>query len=374
MRLLRGVPITLAIAASFLIVFVSVPAQRAMSIVRRRTDVHVPLVTDASAYHAVADEIAQTLYRHGFAIAAAEPPWWVSAPSRILRRLGGPSFQDYVPERLAYFRGPLLEIALYPTSLLLRGPEQEAAWAQGILVEALSDAPAYQTFDPDAQDIERQIRSVWRAFRRNPTAHGASPWLERRLEEIARDIRALPVPYDEWRIVYRQALQLGRALRGERQLLEGTGPPDGTVPDEYREEAAMAMNPVNGDAARVQTLSTRELLGEITGKAALLARKEIELAKTEIKADLRSQIAMAKGLGIAALAVLLGLNLLLVAAVIALAPYVTPWLGALVLGGALVLVGGIVGYVSWTRRISNPLALTRKTLKEDVQWAKEQLA
>jgi hypothetical protein len=39
-----------------------------------------------------------------------------------------------------------------------------------------------------------------------------------------------------------------------------------------------------------------------------------------------------------------------------------------------VLVGAIVGYVSWTRRVSNPLALTRKTLKEDIQWAKEQLA
>ena len=136
----------------------------------------------------------------------------------------------------------------------------------------------------------------------------------------------------------------------------------------------MAMNPVNGDGARAQMLSTRELIGEITDKAGLLARKEIELAKTEIKADLQSQIAMAKGLAIAALAVLLGLNLLLVAVVIALAPYVTPWLGALVLGGALVLVGGMVGYVSWTRRVSMPLALTRKTLKEDVQWAKEQLA
>ena len=136
----------------------------------------------------------------------------------------------------------------------------------------------------------------------------------------------------------------------------------------------MAMNAVNGDAARARTLSTRHLIGEITDKAALLARKEIELAKTEIKADLQSELAMAKGLGIAALAGLFGLNLLLVAAVLGLAPYVTPWLGALVLGGMLVLVGAIVGYISWMRRVSNPLALTRKSLKEDVQWAKEQLA
>jgi hypothetical protein len=60
--------------------------------------------------------------------------------------------------------------------------------------------------------------------------------------------------------------------------------------------------------------------------------------------------------------------------VIALAPLVTPWLGALILGGLLVVGGGIVAYVSWNRRVSSPLALTRKSLKEDVQWAKEHLA
>ena len=136
----------------------------------------------------------------------------------------------------------------------------------------------------------------------------------------------------------------------------------------------METNVMNGDATRVLTLPTRELLGEIVEKAGLLARKEVELAKTEVKADLQTHIAMAKGFGAAALAGLLGINLLLVAVVMALAPYVTPWLGALILGGALLVVGGVVGYVSWTRRVSNPLALTRKTLKEDVQWAKEHLA
>jgi membrane protein len=369
-RLLRGLPVTAAIAIAFFIVFVSVPAQRIAAIARRRTDVQVPLVTDARAYEVVAAEIARTLHQHGVPVVACEPPWWLAAPGRILRRLGGPSFHDYVPERLAFFRDRRLDAVLYPTSLLLRGPAQETAWAHGILVEALSDAPAYQTFDADAQDVERQIRSVWKTYQRHPDAHEGSPWLERRLEEIAHDIRALPVTYDEWQIVYRQALQLGRALRGERQLLEQAEPPARTV----REEVLMATHLVNGDSTRVQALPTRELLGEIVEKAGLLARKEVELAKTELKADLKSQLGMAKGLGIAGLAGLLGVNLLLVAVVLALAPLVTPWLGALILGGILVVGGGIVAWVSWKRRVSNPLALTRKSLKEDVQWAKEHLA
>ena len=127
----------------------------------------------------------------------------------------------------------------------------------------------------------------------------------------------------------------------------------------------------NGNA---RTLSTRALLVEITEKVTLLARKEVELAKTEIKADLQAELSTAKGLGVAALGVVLGLNMLLVALVLALAAYMPAWLAALLLGGGLLLIGGIVGYVSWTRRVTKPLAVTRKTLKEDVQWAKERLA
>jgi hypothetical protein len=373
-RLLRGIPITFAVAASFFIVFITVPAQRIASIVRRRIDVQVPLVTDAGAYGVVAEEIEQTLDRNGFTVDAVEPPWWFTAPSRILLGLGGPSFRGYVPERLAYFRGSRLEVVLYPNGLLLRGSEHDTAWAHGLLVEALSDAPAYQTFDPGAQDIERQIRSVWRVFRQNPAAHQSSAWLQARLDEITRDVRELPVAYDEWQIVYRQALQLGRALRGERQLLEEVGRSDGSGPEVAREETPMGTGAVNEGELKAEALSTRELIGEITGKAALLARKEIELAKTEIKADLKSELAMAKSLAIATVLGLLGLNLLLVSLVLALTPYVTPWLGALLIGGTLLVAAGVLGYVGWARRVSTPLALTQKTLKEDVQWAKERMA
>ena len=50
MRLLLGIPITLAVAASFFIVFVTTPVRRLFAIVRRQVDVQVPLVTDARGY------------------------------------------------------------------------------------------------------------------------------------------------------------------------------------------------------------------------------------------------------------------------------------------------------------------------------------
>jgi Putative Actinobacterial Holin-X, holin superfamily III len=369
-RLLRGVPVTVAISAAFLIVFVTVPVLRVISLIRRRVDVHVPLVTDARGYELVAAEVARTLSAHGFDVRPAKPGWWMTTPSRILLRLGGPSFRAYVPARLAYFRGPRLEAALYPNALLLRGEAQDTAWAQGVVVEALTDAPAYQTFDPGAQDIERQIRSVWAVYEQNPEAHRGATALRRRLEEIAREIRKLPVSYDEWQVVYRQALQLDRALDGAPQLLEAVT--NGGAPRRNGAEEALMATTVPR-AEPVQAMSTRELIAEILGKASLLIKTEAELAKAEIKADLQSQLAVVKGLAVALVCGLLALNMLLVALVLGLTTWIAGWLAALLTAGVLLALGAVIGYIGWTRRVI-PLAVTRKTLKEDVQWAKERLA
>ena len=238
--------------------------------------------------------------------------------------------------------------------------------------QALTDAPAYQTFDPGAQDIERQIRSVWAVFRQNPAAHVGAARLEARLDDIARAIRELPVDYEEWQVVYRQALQLDRALRGAPQLLEATVRAAQLGIDRSPVEAKMTPETLRDDGARA--LSMQALIGQIIGKAKVLARKEVELAKTEARADLESELSTVKGLAVSAVASMLGLNMLLVALVFFLAMYMPGWLAAVVVGAVLLLIGGIVGYLSWANPVSSPLAVTRKTLNENAQWAKERLA
>jgi hypothetical protein len=371
-RLLRGFPTTIGIAAAFFVVFVTVPALRIISLVRRRVDVQVPLLTDKENYHPVTAEVAQVLTRHDFPVQAATPGWWMTWPSQILRRLGGPAFRAHIPERLAYFRGDRLEVALYPNGLLLRGSAQDTAWAHGLVVEALTAAPALQTFDSRAQDIERQIRRVWAVYRENPAAHEHSAALTGRLKDIAEELGHAPLTYDEWQIVYRQALQLGRALGGEPQLLEVASPNHRADGDRTVEEKPMTTS--TSRTSNPREFSNRELLGQITGKASLLVKKEIELAKAEIRADLNAQLGMVKALDIAALAALFGLNMLLVAVVLALGLTIASWLAALIVGGTLLVVAAILGYIGWKRMVTNPLALTRQTLKEDVQWMKERLA
>jgi hypothetical protein len=127
------------------------------------------------------------------------------------------------------------------------------------------------------------------------------------------------------------------------------------------------------NGAAVRELSNRELIGEITATASLLARKQIELAKAEIRADVQAKVLMAQTLGGAALAALLGVNLLLVAVVLALATRLPGWVAALIVGGVLLIVAAVLGYVGWRRMVSKPLALTRHTLEEDLRWVKERL-
>jgi uncharacterized membrane protein HdeD (DUF308 family) len=79
------------------------------------------------------------------------------------------------------------------------------------------------------------------------------------------------------------------------------------------------------------------------------------------------------GLGIAGVLLLLGVNVLLVAGVLALALVIPAWVAGLTVSGALLAVGGIIAMTSWRRRVSVPLERTRQTVTEDLHWAKERL-
>jgi uncharacterized membrane protein YqjE len=124
----------------------------------------------------------------------------------------------------------------------------------------------------------------------------------------------------------------------------------------------------------VEGLSNRELLRHIVENGALLAKKEIELARVELRADIKREVAMAKGLGVAGVCALCVLNLMLVAIVMALGFVMPEWGAALAVAAAVLGVGTIFGLVGWGKRVQEPLAATRRSLKEDLAWAKERMA
>jgi len=130
-----------------------------------------------------------------------------------------------------------------------------------------------------------------------------------------------------------------------------------------------------GGAERpASSLTVGELIGEIRDQIALLVRKQIELAKTELRTDFRTEVKMAGGLGLAAIGALVFINLLLVTVVLALAKVMPAWGAGLVIAGVVLLASAAAALFGWSRRIRSPLHRTRESIKEDIAWTKRRLA
>ncbi len=145
-------------------------------------------------------------------------------------------------------------------------------------------------------------------------------------------------------------------------------------------EAGAHVRPAPRPPARppepLRRLGTKDLVTEVARKASALAKKEVELAKAELKADLRNEVKMAGGLGAAGLCAIWGVELLLVAVVLALmeSGLLPGWAAALIVAAVVFAVGAGVGLWGWSRRVRKPLDTTRHSLQEDVRWAKERIA
>jgi uncharacterized membrane protein YqjE len=258
-------------------------------------------------------------------------------------------------------------VALHPSDLLLRGARSVGTWAHGLIAEELADTPALQTFDPAAQELESQIRRVWRLYDENPPAHRDSPVLQHRLNEIVQKLGEIDITYDEWSILYRQCGQLSRAIEGRPQLLA--------------KEAHMAKDDKEREiegrkvelAADPSALSSPRLMGETAREAIVLIKAQVDLAKAELKDDIRAEVGAAKGLSVALVCALSGVNLLLVAAAFGLAKVMPVWGALLAVAGVVLLVAAIAGAVG-VKKVRVPLQRTRKSLEEDVRWVKERTA
>lgn len=121
-------------------------------------------------------------------------------------------------------------------------------------------------------------------------------------------------------------------------------------------------------------LSTRELIGEIITETTGLMRKELDLAKAEIAADLRAELTTAKALGVGAVLALCGLNMVFVTIAFALAEALPGWAAALIVTVAVLAAAGIVAAVGWKKRVRTPLERTRRHLKDDVRFMRQKLA
>jgi len=125
-----------------------------------------------------------------------------------------------------------------------------------------------------------------------------------------------------------------------------------------------------------QERSLGELFGELSQDVGLLVRQEAQLAKTEMQQKLSRTttdlVALASG-GVVALVGGLALTSALI--LLLIDPVgLKPWLAALLVGAVL----GIAGWIMLQRGLKNLKRTdptprrTVETIKDDIQWAKEQ--
>lgn len=119
--------------------------------------------------------------------------------------------------------------------------------------------------------------------------------------------------------------------------------------------------------------SFTELLGQLASNSAALVRDEIELARKEVSEKIT---ALRSGIVVTAAGFVIGLVAILTltaAAVIGLSKYIGAGYAALIIGGALAIIGGITIVVGLGRIKQTSLKPTQtiETLEEDKEWLKE---
>lgn len=125
---------------------------------------------------------------------------------------------------------------------------------------------------------------------------------------------------------------------------------------------------------RVTHLSTLQLVKEIALNASLLVKKQVELARTELRADVRTEAKVAGGLTLAAVCAIITVTLLLMTAAFALALVMPAWGAGLIVSGVMAAAVAVLAGLSWRRRVRKPLATSRTALSRDIRFTKERFA
>jgi uncharacterized membrane protein YqjE len=124
-----------------------------------------------------------------------------------------------------------------------------------------------------------------------------------------------------------------------------------------------------------QRQSTIGLVRSIANDTSTLVRKEIELARQELTEAIKARVVGAAALGAAAVFGLLLVIFLGAAAAAALDLVFPRWLSRLIVAGGFLLMAGIAAMFGLRKMKKPPIAPeeTKRTVKEDVEWAKAQL-
>jgi membrane protein len=118
--------------------------------------------------------------------------------------------------------------------------------------------------------------------------------------------------------------------------------------------------------------SAVQLVTSIAGDTATLVRKEMELARQEVVESITGLIKGVAALAVAGIFGLFALGWLASTLAVALDNVLAPWASRLIVAGIFLLFA-VAAVMFGRRKPKPPLEQTKRTIKEDVTWAKAQL-
>ena len=183
------------------------------------SDAHVPIVVKPGGYDRLVIDLQNALASAALPVTAADAPWVLTLPARVLTHVAGSNVRKLRPDRLMALSGPNLNVGVYPSDIAISGPTPVRTRARAAIVSRLVTAPAHLTTSKEAQEVEDRLGKVAKP---DSSAGAVSPAEARaQFEAIDSTLLDLAVPTDEWDILYRIRVQI------ERDLLLGADP--GTV-------------------------------------------------------------------------------------------------------------------------------------------------
>jgi hypothetical protein len=244
---LRGYPLTAGLALMLVFLAVIGVVRKISSLLRRRSDAHIPIVLKPGGYEGLVDDLDAAISQAGVDVTETDAPAVLVLPGRVLASVAGRSVRALLPDRLVQLKGADVEILIYPSDVAISGKPATVTRVQAAVASRLTTADAWMTMTPEGQKIEDLLAGLAKA----------EPGEDERdavLADIDHRLASRDIPYDEWELLFRERLQV------ERDLLIGTKPgtaspasPDGR-PDAHGGTRWLPQLSVGGAAALLATV------------------------------------------------------------------------------------------------------------------------
>jgi hypothetical protein len=201
--ILRGIPLTILLAAMAIFLPLAGLARRIGSVRRGWADIHIPIVVKSSGYEPMVDDVDAALRQTDLVLERHKAPFVLEIPGRVLALVAGREVADVVPDRMIELRGDNIEVGVYPSDIVVSGKPEERLLARAAIMTSLVRAAAHFTMSAESQKVEDRIEVIARPS--TPTLDALAE-----VEAVDRELAHLDVPSSDWDTLFRLRLEAER--------------------------------------------------------------------------------------------------------------------------------------------------------------------